>query len=785
MRAPPPSTASPSLLALLAAATAALALPAPAGGAPRPFDVQPAPAWVEPIAPDLSRRPPSETSGGVDYLVVDDQLRVSPGSLERFRHVARRMVSAKGVENGSELRIDFDPQYERLTLHEVTLRRGGDRIPALRPGEVRVIQREPDLDRRLYDGEHTALIFLRDVRVGDVVEASWTVRGSNPVFDGRHAASFSLGYGVPVARLGVRVLVPGDLPLRWRVHGLELPPARRRVAGEEEYRWARTDVAAAEDEGDLPPGLYPSPWLELSEWRDWGEVVRWALPLYAPSEPSAAMAAKLAEWRALTGEAARALAALRFVQDEVRYLGIELGTSSHRPHRPADVFAWRFGDCKDKSLLLVTLLRALGIDAAPALVDTEDREAIAARLASPFAFDHVIVRARIDGAARWLEPTRSLEHARLEGLSPPAYGLALVIAPGVASLTGLPPPAALHTDVRSTWRVPRFGDPVAFEVVTRLEGLEAIDMRHELAETPAAELQRRYLDHYARNDPGIRSVGRLEVEDDPAADRITLTERYELPPFAEGDERQLRADAIREELSDPETALRELPLRLHHPVIVTERLRIELPGTPDVEEDEEEVRSAGAQLTYAARVDGASVVFDYEYRSLAGVLEPAAVPGHLSALREMRGLWVVGLPLALEGSLTSGGSARGGSDAVHVATLLLLLAGVAVAAFLARGDLEAWWTGRRQRRRQRTFTSKLVHREGEAPHSPIPVRTADEAASRLAALRCGCGAPLAPPAREGERLLFGGRELIVFALACERCGQGRHAYFGLERPVRS
>jgi hypothetical protein len=360
----------------------------------------------------------------------------------------------------------------------------------------------------------------------------------------------------------------------------------------------------------------------------------------------------------------------------------------------------------------VTLLRALGIDAAPALVNTEDQEAIAGRLASPFAFDHVIVRARIGGADRWLEPTRSLEHAGLEALSPPAYERALVIAPGVAALVGLPAPAPLHTDVRSTWKVPRFGEAVAFEVVTRLEGLDAIGMRHELAETPAAELQRRYLDHYARTDPEIRSAGPLDVDDDPAADRITITERYELPPIAEGDERQLRADAIREKLSDPDTALRKLPLRIDHPVIVTEQLRVELPGRPDVEEEAQEVSSDGARLSVTTRVDGNDVVFDYEYRTLAGFLEPAAVPGHLSALREMRRLWVVGIPMVLKGSPSAGGSALGWGDAARVAGLLLLLAGVAVAAFLANGSLQAWWTGRRQRRRQRTFASKLVGRSG-------------------------------------------------------------------------
>ncbi len=674
------------LLALLAGA---FAIPAPADGAARAFDVRPAPAWVEPIPPDLARRAPAETSGGVDYLVVDDQIRVAAQSLERYHHVARRMVSAKGVENGSELRIDFDPQYERLTLHEVWLHRGGARIPALRADEVRVIQREPDLDRQLYDGEHTALVFLRDVRVGDVVEASWTVRGSNPVFGGRYSGAFSLGYEVPVARLGVRILSPGGRPLRWSVQGLELPPSRRRDGAMEEYRWTRSGVAATDDEGDLPPGLDPFPWLEVSEWQDWGEVVRWAMPLYAPSGPSAAMSAKLAEWRTLPDEAARALAALRFVQDEVRYLGIELGTSSHRPHGPADVFDRRFGDCKDKSLLLVTLLRDLGIEAAVALVDTEDQDAIAARLPSPFAFDHVIVRARVGGAERWLEPTRSLEHASVEALSPPAYGRALIIAPGEAALSRLPPAAPLRTDVRSTWKVPRFGAAVRFEVVTRLEGLDAIDMRHELAETPSAELQRSYLDHYARADPGIRSAGPLAVDDDPAADRITITERYELPAVAEGEEREFRADAIREELSDPATALRKLPLRIRHPVIVTEQLRVELPGPPDVEEEEpQEVSSGGARLGYATRVVATSVVFDYEYRSLAGVLEPSAVPDHLSALREMRRLWVVGIPMVLRRSLARESGAPGRGAAAGA----LLLAGVALAV-----SLRARWIERRQR----------------------------------------------------------------------------------------
>src|SRR5574341_364506 len=310
------------------------------------FTITPPPAWVEPIRADLERPPRSGAEGGVDYLVVDDQLRVGPGERQAYRHLVTRVVSTKGIEDGSDVRVDFDPQYQRLVLHAVTIHRGTSRIPALHPGEVKIIQRERELDRRLYDGRLTAVIFLRDVRVGDVVESSYTLVGSNPIFGGRFADGFDLGYGVPVERLGVRILLPNGRPLAWRTHGLDLPPAVGKSGGGVEYRWSRGQVDSFHDEGDLPAGLRPYPWLEVSEWGEWADVVRWALPLYAPGEPAAGMAERIAAWRQLPDEAARGTAALRFVQDEVRYLGIELGPSSHRPHRPAEVFERRFGDCK-------------------------------------------------------------------------------------------------------------------------------------------------------------------------------------------------------------------------------------------------------------------------------------------------------------------------------------------------------------------------------------------------------------------------------------------------------
>lgn len=764
------------LLALAALAAAASASAAPG------FRVAPPPAWVEPV--DLPAPGPAspDASGGVDYLLVDSQVRGGgPAGPERFHRTVQRVLASTGVEHASEFRVDFDPAYQSLTLHEVVIQRGAARLAALRSADVKLIQREPELDRRLYDGRLTAVIYLRDVRQGDLVEASWTVRGQNPVFGPRTTQVFDLGWGVPVARLAVRLTWPAARPLAWRVHGLELEPERATRGDEVELRFRREGVAALDEESDLPPGVDAFPWLEASEWLGWDEVVRWALPLYAAPPPSRAMEAALAGWRTLPDEEARARAALRFVQDEVRYLGIELGTSSHRPAAPAEVFARRFGDCKDKSLLLVSLLSAMGIEAAPALVNTAERAGIAARLPSPSAFDHVVVRARVAGAVRWLEPTRSLERAPLGEVTPPPYARALVLAAGEVGLVELPEPAPSPLQVTSTWRVTRFGAPVLFDVVTRFDGLRAVGMRHDLSDTPPPELQRRYLDHYAHTEPKVEVAAPMLVEDAPDADRVTITEHYRLPSVAAGAERDFVAEAIRDHLLVPDTARRRHPLQVRHPVLVREQLRVELPGPPNLTEDEQEVVGEVARLSRRARPEGRGYVVDLEYRTLRPTVEPASVAKHIAAVREMRGVAAYSLALAVrQGPVRQerGPSwASLGLVALAFAGGLGLYTGVTAAR---NGDLARWWAALRNRRRRRAFTAAFAEASGETAREPIVLRSTDDLPRRAQGLRCRCGSPIPPEACSFEPLVLGGRPLWALRAPCPRCAEVQRAYFAVE-----
>jgi uncharacterized protein DUF3857/transglutaminase superfamily protein len=768
-----PARLLPVLVAALVAAPAAAA---------QKVAVAPAPAWVEPVALPVAPAPSAEDAGGhVAFLLVDDQVRRGPAGLEHYQRMARQVLATSGIDDASELRIDFDPEYQAVTLHEVVIRRGAERRQALRPSEIKIIQREAELDRRIYDGRLTAVVFLHDVRVGDVIDATWTIRGQNPVYAGRSALGFDLGWGVPVSHLSVRVLWPEDRPLAVRVHGEAPAPGRTVRRGEVEYRLERRPATAVAEESDLPNGVDPFPWVEFSEWSSWDEVVRWALPLYTPGRTSPAMEAKLAEWRAISDEARRVRAALRFVQDEVRYLGMELGAGSHRPTQPGEVLQRRFGDCKDKSLLLVALLRALGVEAAPALVSTTQHAAIERRLPSPKAFDHVVVRARVAGAERWLEPTRSLERGPLDTLVPPGYRRALVLAQGERALAELPEPSPSLVVVTSTWKVARWTDPVAFEVVTRYEGLQAVGMRHELADTPAARLQKRYLEHYAREEPGVEVAAPIQVEDAPDEDRLTITEHYRLPAAKEGVRRDFVAEAIQERLVLPKTARRTLPLRVAHPALVRERLQLELPGAPAITPDDKVVDAGAMRLTRRGRIVGKQYVVDLEYQTLRTSVDASAVAGHLAKVRDMQDLVSFSLPMAVvkpgparapAATKPSGGGYGWVIYLVAVAGFLLVKGAVVGVRRLRRGAQARGGDARSQ-----AFFQGLVERPGASARTPIAVRSAPDLLAHAHGLRCRCGSPVVPDPATAEGLMLDGRPLQVARAPCGRCGEVTRVYF--------
>jgi transglutaminase-like putative cysteine protease len=592
------------------------------------FKVAPRPSWLQRVEfPTSFEVPLGQVSGGSYYLLADRQLRYAGSGLESFAHFAVKALDASGVENLANLEIVFDPTYERLTIHRVAVLRAGEWIDKLATASVRTLQREEDLEYRLFDGAVTVSIVLDDVRVGDIVEHAFTVTGSNPVFGDARFGRMDLQWSSPVHRQFARLVVPKGTRVRIEPEASAIRAAVTERGDLREYVVDRTGVAPLVVESDAPAWYDPYPRLSWTSYADWGAVSRWAEPLYRVAKrPDSSLSVEIERIRReAQSQPARLLEALRFVQREVRYLGVEIGAGSHAPSDPAVVLQRRFGDCKDKALLLVTMLQALGIDAWPALVSTT-RDALDARLPSPFAFDHVIVHVRMGDQRHWLDPTRPEQLADLARLFQPDFGSALVVdAPTKALVTMEREQPVGRREIRAVIDATgAYIEPAKLTVVTTSERGGAEAVRSDLSASSLEEMGTRYLNYYAAWYPGLRSLGPIVVKDDPLANRIELTERYQIADFWKRSEVNKRTEAqvdspdILELLQVPGERIRQAPLRLSHPVNVQLTTEVKLPDSWPVKD--ETITVEDPHFRYQRTIRGGKtrhIVIVDQYQSLA------------------------------------------------------------------------------------------------------------------------------------------------------------------------
>lgn len=150
--------------------------------------------------------------------------------------------------------------------------------------------------------------------------------------------------------------------------------------------------------------------IDFSDFASWQELSSRFAPMFHKAltlNPTSKIPEEAAAIAAVTSDPReRAAAALKLVQQQVRYVYVGFNGGNYTPAAVDETWARRYGDCKGKTALLLALLKELGVDAEPVLVSNSNTDdGLDERLPNPAYFDHVLVRARINGEVLWLDGT--------------------------------------------------------------------------------------------------------------------------------------------------------------------------------------------------------------------------------------------------------------------------------------------------------------------------------------------------------------------------------------------
>ncbi len=303
-----------------------------------------------------------------------------------------------------------------------------------------------------------------DLKTGDVVEVtirSWTSgpvgrRGDPPFYFTDYAGSLATH---PLLYNDVVVDSPADRPLAVDVlHGKADRITDETKKGRRVIRmiWDRPvsvpDEPLAPRSTEVIPTIVGSTFASWKEFREWYQAA--VQGFTEPDEQVRRLAADLTKGKTTRDEKVKAI--FEYVADDIRYVNYISG-EWWLPNRPQQLLARRQGDCDDKAILLITLLKAVGIEATEVLVQTrytaEPSLLLSQKAAVPL-FDHGIAYLPGPGGApgQWLDATSP--QSRIGPLpSMDARAYALYVSQGPPVMVKTPPGSPAEHGVDGTWKI--------------------------------------------------------------------------------------------------------------------------------------------------------------------------------------------------------------------------------------------------------------------------------------------------------------------------------------------
>lgn len=614
----------------------------------------PAPKWV-----DLRASGAIETRSATPLALLDVQHRIEGETLTAYVDQAIKFASPEALTQGGTSTAAWLPDKGDLTVHRVEILRGGKVIDLLGGGaRYEVLRRETGLERRQLDGQLTATLAIPGLQLGDVLRIAYSQTTRDKALQGKVQIDTPL-LTLPVEAGFARTMVswPEGAPVKWQAG-----PAVTGAAETVKQGWHVVTLQMPLPKRDEMPAAAPSrfvrsPSLEVTNFASWEEVSRVFAPLYATGEalpkgsPLAGEVDRIAA--ASADPLTRAAFATRLVQDKISYLMNGMSGGNYVPQAPAQTWEARFGDCKAKSLLLLTLLRALGIEAEVIAVNSRTGDAVPESLPMPAAFDHVIVRAMIGGVPYWLDGTATGTRASNIAETPP-FRFGLPIRADGAALTAIEPRAPASAVMVARMEIDQRAGidiPALVTATSTISGMMASNLGAAVQQA-SAEQKKQMIDSFAgsifkqlSSNGVLVTDGDMQFEPETGLAQIMVkgivTSQFSNRDGAKRLDLSAMSSAnITVDFDRSRAAWRAVPVDLGGARRLREEFAVLLPedepgfrlgGKPDYE-----ATFAGTTITRKGALDGSRLTVSEEQIALGGELASADLPAEKAKAMRLR-----------------------------------------------------------------------------------------------------------------------------------------------------
>ncbi len=491
-----------------------------------------------------------------------------PMTTTHYRQI--KILNKAGVERFGSLEMDFNPNYEKLYVNELSvLDEKGDVVASGDPDSYYVVDKES----ALASFDQTAHFPVPNLRPG------YTIRAVISIADRASANDFPvervfLSTDRPIGMAGLFVVGESAKEINHsHSNGLVAKESSDGVY------WKKRNPVVYQWEPMLPNYERILEWVQLGSVGDtWAKVGTDYLTDISDKldfERVANRARSLVKDETDPRRQIEILSA--YVQREIHYKALEFGRRAIIPKTARETMRDRYGDCKDHATLLYALLRAIDIDASLALVNSS--EAVTPSLPNLDQFDHMVVHVPLAGRDIYIDTTD--KNSNLTKIPPRGLGgqYALVLSDR-PDLLKIPEYPVESNALQIERQVRVSGDaPMVVTEYATFSGYLASSLRGQFREIETAQLKER-LQGWLADQYKDAELTDFFVDNifDPSSD-LTLELVYTLPGDLEDDRGETPIFLEREFLEQQRFSEKQFPFERHYPFRLESETRILADGT--------------------------------------------------------------------------------------------------------------------------------------------------------------------------------------------------------------
>ncbi len=360
-------------------------------------------------APTLNEYPDADVVILFNHFSHD----VLPTGQSRYTtHQVVKIMNERGIQKYGDIAIPYQPNSQNIGVN-IARTIAPDGTVHLPPDEAFNDVTPPGLlSRNLYSDTMWRVISMVGLAPGVCIEYQVTLEDKIERVTGQKTwvtGDYNFQSTEKTLETAFALRIPQDYHLQWKTDNFEIEPE---ISYQEDgivlYIWRYGETSALKLEEGMPHINDIAPRLSFSSIGTWNDVYTWYKALakgrYAPDVRLQKTVEELTE--SLTTEADIIRTLYYFVSRQIRYVGIELGEGAYQPSPATEVLQKQYGDCKDKTTLLISMLDLVGIKAYPVMLSVSPYQRVDTTMPTLSQFNHLIAAIPTDSNNYiWLDPT--------------------------------------------------------------------------------------------------------------------------------------------------------------------------------------------------------------------------------------------------------------------------------------------------------------------------------------------------------------------------------------------